>query len=329
MGFMFTGLLFWVPFLAVPLVISIRALWLALTRPANYRAEPVCERCRYRVGGLSTFTCPECGTDLRRTGIITPAMEMRRRGSTVGAIAGWTLLMAFVGIMLGAVVSIMAFSRMAPAMAAGMSMVATTPLTSSTTLYRSLSITSNMSGGGVTRSDITVVLADNAGTEWTLTIDPNAQTSRVTDSAGTVLYTGAMGDEPDVKALYDSAKIDTTNVTIAAEIKELSKVLSATAMSSFTNVAAMPFKTLTPGVATFATAAGTTPNMSFVEPGIETIIVGLGYIVLAALWIGGIAFIVVRRKRLARELVQSELPPRPTGDSAGAPPPNFPAATPK
>jgi len=35
-------------------------------------ATSVCGACSYSVDGLTTFTCPECGSDLRKVGIITP-----------------------------------------------------------------------------------------------------------------------------------------------------------------------------------------------------------------------------------------------------------------
>lgn len=38
-------------------------------------AEPSCGRCGYAVRGLTTFTCPECGGDLREVGIKTAALS--------------------------------------------------------------------------------------------------------------------------------------------------------------------------------------------------------------------------------------------------------------
>lgn len=35
------------------------------------KAEPACGKCGYAVRGLSSFTCPECGADLREVGIVT------------------------------------------------------------------------------------------------------------------------------------------------------------------------------------------------------------------------------------------------------------------
>ncbi len=102
------GVLF---FLVVPVVISLRAMLLALTRPQRSSADPACELCRYKVAGLHALVCPECGTDLRRTGIITPAMEMRPRGSTGGAIIGWTAIAFFVLMGTSAVIMDAARSR--------------------------------------------------------------------------------------------------------------------------------------------------------------------------------------------------------------------------
>ena len=41
-----------------------------LDRPAKV-TEPACGSCGYSVQGLPSFTCPECGADLREVGIVT------------------------------------------------------------------------------------------------------------------------------------------------------------------------------------------------------------------------------------------------------------------
>jgi hypothetical protein len=38
-------------------------------------AQPSCGACGYPVQGLPSFTCPECGKDLRQVGIITPRQD--------------------------------------------------------------------------------------------------------------------------------------------------------------------------------------------------------------------------------------------------------------
>jgi len=50
-----------------------------------------CGKCRYAVEGLSTMTCPECGSDLRAVGIITPRSSPRA-GPQLWVIL-WTILL--------------------------------------------------------------------------------------------------------------------------------------------------------------------------------------------------------------------------------------------
>jgi hypothetical protein len=51
---------------------------------------PSCRACGYAVKGLPSFTCPECGSDLREVGIDTPGAgrELLRRAKVVGVAAG-------------------------------------------------------------------------------------------------------------------------------------------------------------------------------------------------------------------------------------------------
>lgn len=54
-------------------VVGVIAVALIARRRRGHRVtEPVCGQCGYRVQGLPTFTCPECGADLREVGIETP-----------------------------------------------------------------------------------------------------------------------------------------------------------------------------------------------------------------------------------------------------------------
>ena len=60
-----------------------------------------CGRCGYNVTGLDSLTCPECGGDLRRGGIVN-ADEQRKlgRGLLIGASIIYTAVLALVGGML-------------------------------------------------------------------------------------------------------------------------------------------------------------------------------------------------------------------------------------
>ncbi len=56
--------------LVVGLVIGI--LLARAFRSGKQKSDPVCGKCGYIVRGISTLTCPECGSDLREVGIIAP-----------------------------------------------------------------------------------------------------------------------------------------------------------------------------------------------------------------------------------------------------------------
>ena len=50
-----------------------------------------CGKCRYAVEGLTVMTCPECGSDLREVGILTPSGR-KRLGPAIW-ITLWTLVL--------------------------------------------------------------------------------------------------------------------------------------------------------------------------------------------------------------------------------------------
>jgi hypothetical protein len=79
--------------MAVAAVAVVRALW----RPTRSGAgEPSCGACGYSATGLESFTCPECGNDLRRVGILTPHTLARRPSYAAGVVL-FTGLWAFTG----------------------------------------------------------------------------------------------------------------------------------------------------------------------------------------------------------------------------------------
>src|SRR5688572_22499966 len=66
--------------------------------------QPACGNCGYFVRGIATFTCPECGQDLREAGIVTPTTHARGWSSDPLLRAGlWTLLLPIPATILSAV----------------------------------------------------------------------------------------------------------------------------------------------------------------------------------------------------------------------------------
>jgi hypothetical protein len=73
-------------------------------------AGPVCGKCGYSVVGLTTMTCPECGGDLRVSGIVTPGTPQH-----TGALAAYfffTSLLVFIALVgSGALLSVVPVRR--------------------------------------------------------------------------------------------------------------------------------------------------------------------------------------------------------------------------
>lgn len=89
----------------VGLLIILTLVGLLLGRRARVRSvqTPSCGRCFYPVRGLSTFSCPECGSDLREVGILTPAM--RRPLGPWLAILFWSLALPIPAMVISGLLS--------------------------------------------------------------------------------------------------------------------------------------------------------------------------------------------------------------------------------
>jgi hypothetical protein len=72
------------------------AIRIKRTPAAAAGAEPHCGRCNYIVRGVPSFTCPECGSDLREVGILTS--RVIRPVGPGSFIAMWTLLLLLLAI---------------------------------------------------------------------------------------------------------------------------------------------------------------------------------------------------------------------------------------
>lgn len=54
-----------------------------------------CAKCEYPVEGLSSWTCPECGSNLLRVGILGTHQDLKRRNIAAEGCAGWCILSLF------------------------------------------------------------------------------------------------------------------------------------------------------------------------------------------------------------------------------------------
>lgn len=71
-----------------------------VARRQDERHGGCCGRCGYSARGLTTFTCPECGSDLREIGIFVPGMnnQLWCRGSISRMVTTWTIMLALIAV---------------------------------------------------------------------------------------------------------------------------------------------------------------------------------------------------------------------------------------
>jgi len=260
---------------------SVHVIWRTVTLPRRTRLGAVCERCKYDVAELATFTCPECGEDLRRVGIVTPAMEARRRGSLPGAIIAWTFLcglVAYLGVM-GAFM--WSFSGRMTSAVSGWQQT----LTPGSGAYRSLTV--DFESDGMTISGETeLVLTMTDGATHPLTIDPAMQVYGV---GGRVVEWSA----DTIGEWYREIGLDTTDRAVAAEAAEVSRFIDLLNMS--------PSSAYNPNLVHHRSGLTVSGGITAAPDPLKYGLVLLGALgVLALAYILGLLFIVRRRRRLLR-----------------------------
>ncbi len=121
---------------------------------------PSCAACGYPVSGLGSFTCPECGIDLRAAGILTPDLRFARRPGFFYLACVFTCTIALIALIATGVASRL-------------------PITQQTTLRRSVSLASPQSLFG--RVSITTTAVRTASgyrdTRLNLTLVPTSTAS--------------------------------------------------------------------------------------------------------------------------------------------------------
>ena len=83
-----------IPFLALTVFVIVVFLFVRVLLRRKAVTQPACGNCGYFVRGITTFTCPECGQDLREAGIVTPTSHAKGWSSDpLLRAALWTLLL--------------------------------------------------------------------------------------------------------------------------------------------------------------------------------------------------------------------------------------------
>jgi len=146
--------------------------------------QPACGKCGYAVAGLPTFTCPECGSDLRAVGIVMPKSDHGLRRVAWAVL--WTILLPLPMLLIARL-----------GLQVGLPMVGTNADTVTLTAptsgaYQSVTIAASGSGpvrstsraGTVPVQTVTLQLLGIREEASPLTLDAGTLTSRWTPSQG-------------------------------------------------------------------------------------------------------------------------------------------------
>ena len=281
----------------VPIVLFVWAIVTivrAITLPRNAARFAACERCGYAVADLTSFTCPECGVDLRNGGIITPAIIARTRGSLTSAILAWTYIAGFVAYL----AFTLSIGFLSVGGAAWTSFSANTSwsnnLTPTSGNYQSLEILFDHDYTSVT-SDIDLTLGDTGGTLHTISLDPN--TMQITGLATSPTTWSPI----TIETWYAQLGLDTTDAQILAEAAEVTREVDLALRSPSSSMAPSNLREHTSNAMPVAsTATPITPPPAFgPPPAVWLAATAVGLLIYAL----GIVFIVRRRSTLLRRAV--------------------------
>lgn len=329
-GFFVSTMLFGLLFLGLGVLVIaelVRSLVVSLTLPRGYRPHPACVRCGYDVRGLAQFTCPECGNDLRSIGIMTPAIEARRRGSTWGALLAWTVLVSLAASVMGNVVFAAAGLRSARAAQAAAATAAAaaragnpaapasaSPATAGVLNQTTLDVRLTPRSAQYSHIDLQLLHTPAFGNQPVQTVisfalpgpgkgtaslnasSDQARGFNVIDPSGKVITTGLVPTRADVLAWLKAAGVDPAAPGVAEEADDLAAILAG-APSKAPNAGFYSGTAFSQGGVSITTSpVAATALMTALDDGAIVMLVVLA--VAAVIWAVGLWLIVRRRRRM-------------------------------
>jgi len=214
------------PTLVIALVVLAGLVLLAITwwkrgRGRGPVAEPSCGKCGYAVRGLTSLNCPECGSDLREVGIVTPHTA-RGAGPVVWAVV-WTVSLPWPAMGISALLAATALPRRVETNMRRVIFVQAP--------YLNAIIEANMTGRAtrygqsgpprpVPVTELTLRLQTGQGA-GPLTVDLASGASRYTDAAGRTATRPGPFDPAAVLAWLGGAGFDTADPKIQARAADI------------------------------------------------------------------------------------------------------------
>ena len=177
-------------------------------------ALPSCGQCGYAVRGLPTFTCPECGADLREVGIVTPTE--RRPLSPWWRVAIWSVLLPIPAYLL----TIAAFLAVPHVQVVRDSLKLKQPRSGAYVEVVVTTVRQGPRGGQTAPRELTFSLAAPGQEITVLEVDPQDLSYRYRDKGRLVENRSELTTEA-ILAWMSTANVDTTDLQVQAEAGEL------------------------------------------------------------------------------------------------------------
>ena len=284
----------------LPMVFLVVVAWAivtvlrAVTLPRKASRYAACGSCAYAVAELNSLVCPECGGDQRQTGIVTPKIEMARRGSLTTAILAWTFLCGTGGYLVFSVVVFSVVFR------TGFYVANSTnswkqQLTPASGTYQSVTVDYESDFRSLTDVvDIELVLAD--GTTRALALDPTTEQVEGEDSQLTVWGSGTLED------WFAESGLDITDPALAVEAAEVGRYIDLLLMSPSTGTTST-FNHHTPNL-TFVSTTATAQSAARMSRAGYAVIAAI--VVSAVVYVVGVVWIVHRRRKLIHSVNTAE-----------------------
>lgn len=196
---------------------------LIMRRRSRHVGEPACGKCGYAVRGLPTFTCPECGSDLREVGIVAQGQS-----SMSPAMRGWLLVLVWTLIL-----PIPAFLVTALIGQAAPRLDSTTARKTlddpRSNAYRRIELVQCRvkQDTSVISNDLTIMLLPSQGEFLELEVDAEARRYAYRRKSGEKVQADSV---LDVKVILDwmaQAGIDIENQQVKSEAAELASMIQA------------------------------------------------------------------------------------------------------
>lgn len=313
------------------------AVWRSIMPPKYAPKSAACGNCRYEIESIDADRCPECGLSYLRAGIDTRLTVIKRSGSMLAGMLGWTVLCGTVGIVLFFIIvtaaTLFSFGGAAfggPATYTGTYTLTTesapgagwsSPASDGLKINATMDATETMMGTGVDAGSwIVELLPADGSPAINIEIIFDDDSFFITDDANNILAEGYGFDQGDAEEALQLAGADPDSADTSYQAWQLATMLNMPSEGAVWSVGqdpafspfANPAPATQPDTTGLAIAAETNVTNPFATVaggggagGIYGSIMMIGTVVSLGVpflvWVGGMIYIPIRRTSLIRK----------------------------